>query len=157
MEYVPEGTLWVRAKVFAVSEDGIGKAVYSEPMYIGEEKAPIYEGSTSATKSLVSGKTYEIWIINDGSQNSYTYSFKMAGANLATVTSDKYLVKNMQESGSAFVIGTMVSDICSSSNCFKAGEITAEENMGITISDVKTASVSDGASVTPAKVIVLEK
>lgn len=157
LEYVPEGTMWVRAKVFAMSKNGIGKAVCSEPMYIGEEKAPMCEGSTSVTNNLVSGKTYEIWIINDGSQNSYTYSFKMAGANLATVTSDKYLVKTMQESGNAFVIGTMVSDIYSSSNCFKAGEITAEGNMEITISDVKTASVSDDSSVTPAKVILLEK
>lgn len=156
LEFVPEGTAWVRAKVFAKNEDGIGKAVYSEPMYVGEEKASLYEGTALVTQSLTKGKKYEIWIVNEGSSNSYTYSFRLTAGQIPTVSSDNYLVKNLQSAGGTLVIGTMVSDTYTSATSFKAGEITAESNMEITISDAKTATVGN-TPVTNAMIFILEK
>lgn len=155
LEFVPAGTVWVRAKIFAAGKDGTGKAVYSEPMYIGEDKALLYEGSTSETQNITDGKKYEIWIVDDGNKNSYTYSFRISGNQVPDVVSDKYLVRNINEVGGVYVLGTMISDVYMGEACFKAGEITAENNTEITISDVQTAS-ADGV-VTCAKVFVSEK
>jgi len=155
LEFVPEKTMWVRAKVYTKNSTGVGKAVYSEPVFVGEAKAKESKGELSATQSLTADKTYEIWISNDTNYNSYAYSFKIDGVDVTDMLSDKYLTKVINQAGGAYVIGTLVSDIYSSDAFFKAGEIVPKKDTKMTVSDVLTTAV--GGSVTQAKVFVIEK
>lgn len=160
LEYVPENTLWVRAMVYAKDSQNNGKAEYSEPIFIGQNKPAPASGEYTLTQNLESGKTYEIWIINDTARNSYSYSFNIAAGSSPTVTSDKYMVTVFPRSGGSGVVGTLVSDVYGRDLSFKAGEITVPNSGTITISDVLTASPDgDGDSLptAAAKVFIKEK
>ena len=155
LEFVPEKTMWVRAKVYTQNAAGVGKAVYSEPVFVGESKAKETKGEYSVTQSLTAGKTYEIWISNDTNENSYTYSFKIEGADITDMKSDKYFTRIINQDDGKYAIGTLVSDVYSSDYLFKAGEITPATNGMLTVSNVQTTAVV--GNVTQAKVFVIEK
>ena len=160
LEYVPDKTMWVRAKLYTRNSNNIGKAVYSEPVFMGEDKALEEKGDSTLTKQLSAGKEYEVWISNADCQNSYAYSFKFSGDIQAKFSSEKYMIKTIPQSGAVHVIGTMTSNAYSNDFCFKAGELTAQKDEIVTISDVLTTSPDDDGNMLPAssaKVFIIEK
>ena len=156
LEFLADAPLWVRAKVYTRNAENKGNAIYSAPMYIGEGKKPEAEGELSVTKALTSGKTYEIWISNDSVVSSFAYSIAIEGLGDSLVVSDKYLINKISQANKTYAIGTLNSGVCSEGFSFKAGEITADEDKTITISD---ALVTDSGSsgVTGAKVFIVER
>lgn len=160
LEFVPDKALWVRAKVYTKNSVCRGKAVYSEPVFIGKDKEHDFSGEFNLTQKLTGGKKYEIWILNDADENSYAYSFKIEGDNIPYVVSDRYLIKNINQGNAEMVIGTLIGDKYGSGVCFKAGEINPQKDASVTISNVLTTAAKDRGEVFPitqARVFVVEK
>lgn len=155
LEYVPENTMWVRAKVYTKNSENSGFEVYSEPLFIGEDNVLVNEGEYTSEIDMTSGKQYEIWVVNDKGANSYVYSIELENTPLFDISSDKYLIKTIQKDSKTYVIGTLNINEYNNGRCFKAGEITAKEDGKFTISGVLTTK--DSGDVSQARIFVVEK
>ena len=155
LDYVLDRALWVRVKVYTKNSEGVGNPTYSEPIYIGSNSSVSVSGELSASYQMTAGKTYEIWISNNNVTGCYAYSFGISGS-FASVSSAKYLTNKITKDNKTYVIGTLKSGVSGDGYTFKAGEITADAEGTLTISDViLTAPGTNGVS--QARVFIVEK
>lgn len=155
LDYSLDRALWVRAKVYTKNSEGVGNPTYSEPIYIGSNSSVPVSGELSASYQMTAGKTYEIWISNNNVTGCYAYSFGISGS-FASVSSAKYLTNKITKDNKTYVIGTLKSGVSGDGYTFKAGEITADAEGTLTISDViLTAPGTNGVS--QARVFIVEK
>ena len=152
--------VWARVKVYTKNSANRGKAVYSEPVYLGTSTAAEPKGEMNLSYQVTAGKKYEIWISNENESNSYAFSFKLKSNSPLAVASDKYLIKTSQINEVENVTGTLVSNVYSNDFNFKACEITPEKNDTLTISDVLTTGIGNVGKTEPvskARVFIIEK
>ncbi len=155
LDYSLDRALWVRVKVYTKNSEMVGTPVYSEPIYIGSNSDISVSGALSATKQITAGKSYEIWISNNKVTGCYAYSFGISGSS-ASVVSDKYLINTITSGSKTYVIGTLKSGVSGDGYTFKAGEITADANGTLTVSDVLLTAPGN-ESVSQARVFIVEK
>ena len=160
LKYPFNQKVWARAKLYTKNSTDSGKAVYSEPVYLGVSSGAEPKGEMNLSYNVTAGKKYEIWISNENESNSYAFSFKLKSNSPHAITSDKYLVKTSQTNESENIAGTLISNVYSSDFNFKACEITPEKNDTLTISDVLTTGIGNvgkTGSVAQARVFIIEK
>lgn len=156
LDYTPGKALWIRVKVYTKNAENIGKAVYSEPLNVGAFNTKAAKGETSLTKQVTAGKNYEIWILSENVRNPYAFSFLLEGGCATSCISDTYLISKINQEDKICFIGTLTENANSNGFYFKAGEITAEKDGVLIISDVLITS-NDSSAISQGKVFVVEK
>lgn len=152
LDYAPKYAMWVRAKIYTKNAQNISNAIYSEPVFVGEDNDVQVKGELTLTKDLTAGKTYEIWLSNDTSRNNYAFSFNMTGAFEGELLSDNYIIK---QDGN-YVIGSKRFGGFNDDYSFKVGEITPQKDATVTISDAMTAKIGNSPA-SQTRVFIVEK
>ncbi len=145
----PAKPMWIRAKVYTKNAENVGAVSYSEPILVGTEKTAEDIGAFEVTQTLTSGKTYQVKILSSAGSIS-AFSMKM-GADVANITSEKYIIEKLQQADGNYLIGAFTGGNFEGDSYITVCEITPDQNVTLTISDV----VASYASALPAKAKVL--